>query len=55
MDDNNVVPIQMASHRKREPALTDAELVAIRQMLVQFEEIRVECPVAKRILRDAGL
>ncbi|HVI57726.1 MAG TPA: hypothetical protein VM619_02480 [Luteimonas sp.] len=52
MDNDNVIPIELAVHRKREPALTDAELVAIRALLDDFAEIRAECPVARRLLRD---
>lgn len=34
----------------REPQLTDAELIAVRRMLREHDEIARECPLAGRIL-----
>jgi hypothetical protein len=36
--------------RNREPQLSDAELIAVRRMLADFEKIARSCPTARHIL-----
>lgn len=44
----NVTPMALINGGKREPQLTDAELVAIRRMLGEHAMILAGCPLAQR-------
>lgn len=35
---------------RRQPQLTDDELIRVRDMLESFEKVAAECPIASRIL-----
>jgi hypothetical protein len=45
-----VVELTSIRGSRREPALTDAELISIRRMLAGFELIAESCPTARRLL-----
>ena len=45
-----VVELTSIRGSRREPSLTDAELIAIRRMLAGFELIAEDCPTARRLL-----
>jgi len=47
---SNVTPFQPVTIRKREPQLSDAELIRIRRMLWEHEAISATCPLAKKII-----
>ena len=49
--DRKTAPIlQLFNGGKREAQLTDAELVAVRRMLAEFEMVCNGCPVARQIM-----
>ena len=50
---SNVVSLVEVRARPRAvPALTDDELIQIREMLADFRKIKVSCPMARRLLDD---
>jgi hypothetical protein len=51
-DSKNVIPLRALEERRasRQPQLTDAELIAIRTMLAEFEVIARSCPTARNLL-----
>lgn len=49
MSDDKVLPFRPVVHSSgHEPPLSDQELVRIREMLRQFDRIKVVCPLAAR-------
>ena len=44
--------LKLAPRRSGVQPLTDAEILALRQMLKQFDAIRKTCPIARRALSE---
>jgi hypothetical protein len=48
--DSSVRKLYIAPRAREVPPLTDAEILALRQLLIDAETIKDVCPVAKRAL-----
>lgn len=46
----SVLPFGPVQVRRREPALSDAELVAIQKMLLEHAIVTSGCPLARKLL-----
>jgi hypothetical protein len=50
--DSTVRVLHVAPRVRAVPPLTDAEILALRKLLVDAETIKESCPVARRALSD---
>lgn len=50
--DGTVRALHIAPRVRSVPPLTDAEILALRKLLIDAEAIKESCPVAKRALSD---
>lgn len=51
-DDKPPSLLRVIASNRAVPPLTQAEVLALRKMLVDFEAIKASCPIAKRALSE---